>query len=91
MDYIPKEDLEGAIEDTERRLERNKEETKKLECELQVLNRALEEEDRKVPYRLWKCNFTECDHGVGLAGRDSCPGDPADKCCEEFAQEYSEE
>lgn len=23
-----------------------------------------------------KCNFTECDHGMGFAGRGGCPGEP---------------
>lgn len=37
------------------------------------------------------CNFTKCDHGMGLAGGGGCPGNPCDKDCDEFTTEYSDE
>lgn len=39
----------------------------------------------------YQCNFTLCDHGMGLAGEGGCPGDPQDKDCGEFTTEYSDE
>ena len=36
------------------------------------------------------CRFTECDHGMGLAGGGGCDGDPADRECKHFTQEFSD-
>ena len=90
MDYIPKEDIEDAIKNIERLQRRNKQEAKKLDRDLRALNVALEEENRDVPYRLWQCEWLDCDHGMGLAGRDSCPGDPREADCKEFTTEFSD-
>lgn len=45
---------------------------------------------RSIPSEEWKCRYTECDHGTGLAGRDSCPGDPRIADCEHFTTIYSD-
>ena len=48
-----------------------------------------DEEWRDVLPSQWKCNWLKCDWGMGLAGRDVCPGDPRQKECEEFSVEFS--
>lgn len=37
-----------------------------------------------------KCDFTRCDHGMGMAGGGGCPGEPTDAECKAFTREYSE-
>lgn len=46
--------------------------------------------DRDVPSWDWRCNYLQCDWGMGLAGLDRCPGDPENKDCPEFTTEYSD-
>ena len=37
------------------------------------------------------CKYTECDYGMGLAGRARCSnGDPANRDCPGFTKEFSE-
>jgi len=78
-----KEQLENEIAKIEKHI-------KRLGTKLSILNSMLEEEDRTVPFRLWKCRYTECDHGMGLAGKDMCPGDPREVDCKEYTTEYSD-
>lgn len=36
------------------------------------------------------CRYTQCDHGMGLAGKGNCPaGNPTDRECAEFTTEYA--
>lgn len=49
-----------------------------------------DEEWREIPSWKWKCGWLKCDWGHGLAGLDSCPGDPTNKDCEHFQTEYSD-
>jgi len=74
----------------DKRLDEIRLEIKTLTAVRVRLERLLDDEDRNVSYRYWKCSYTECDHGMGLAGRDSCPGDPRDKDCAEFTTEFSD-
>lgn len=56
-----------------------------------MLNIIDDDDDwRKIPSWRWKCSYTKCDWGHGLAGADSCPGDPKDQECPEFTTEYSD-
>lgn len=78
-----KEQLEHKIDSVEKQI-------KTLQNELPALNSALEEESREIPSRLWKCRYTECDSGLGLAGKDSCPGNPEDEDCDRFTTRWGD-
>jgi len=56
-------------------------------CQLRELNWRRDMKDIQV---MPDCNFTLCDHGMGLAGGSGCPGDPCDPKCSEFTNKYSE-
>ena len=45
---------------------------------------------RKIPQKEWRRSWLKCDWGTGLAGRDSCPGDPRERECVEFTTEFSD-
>lgn len=57
-----------------------------------IKTRGLDPEDayRDIPAWEWECNYVRCDHGMGLAGRDACPGDPREYHCQEFTTEFSD-
>ncbi len=63
-----------------------------FDCPAPILLETLgkDGEFREVPSEKWQCPWLDCDWGTGLAGRDSCPGNPRDHECIHFTTEYSD-
>lgn len=63
-----------------------------FDCPAPILleTKGADGEWRSIPSEEWECDWLHCDRGLGLAGRDSCPGDPRDKDCPEFTTEFSD-
>jgi len=55
-----------------------------MERDMRKTNIDFDSDWRDIPANEWNCKWLKCTWGTGLAGMDSCPGNPKDPDCPKF-------